>query len=203
MEVNVKNTLGTAFYLPIYQPSSPSTDQSFIPAGATVDLIADGNATRAEIVVSSQLLSGLTDGDLVLIWDGVQLTTAATQTAFSIIRGVASSVRVTNTFLDNASATIPLQFAGHDLNDALVKNVAISFAFTVDSVTTTGSVSAVKTASGWHTFSPALESSGTPNEDLAYSVDADGSGDLSLTVTGSGTGESVSFKSLPNVHYGI
>ena len=47
----VKNPTAGTVYCDIYQPTS-GTDQNYIPAGATVDLIADGNATQQEVYES-------------------------------------------------------------------------------------------------------------------------------------------------------
>ena len=94
MEVIVKNTTAEKVYLPIYQPEdAPDELNSFIPASATVDLIADGNASPIEVAQSYTLKQRVEDGTLVIVVNGVQLTAVHSPIALSFIASSLGTIR--------------------------------------------------------------------------------------------------------------
>jgi hypothetical protein len=200
----IKNTSAEKVYLPIYQPeTAPNALNAYVPAGATVNLVSQGNAEPDELWLSEDLKNLIHDGTFLIIQDGTQLNTAESIASFDISSGAPNGDRLTTNFLDNATEAIPLTYSGHSITEKFVKALGINFSLEVDSVTTIGNLSAIKTDSGWYTESPFLSSQTTPNETLSYSITVGSGGALSLTITGSGTGQSVAFNSLTKIVYGI
>ena len=73
----VKNTTASAVYLPIYKPeTAPNALNAYVPASATVNLSIAGNASRDDILGSGQLKDLIAAGTLVVILNGVELSSA-------------------------------------------------------------------------------------------------------------------------------
>ena len=96
----VKNTTAAAVYLPIYQPeTAPNALNAYIPASATVDLVADGNASVDDISTSETLRSLVRTGTLLLVIDGTELSAAQGFIALAVYVATQGTIRSPETGL--------------------------------------------------------------------------------------------------------